>query len=160
MPSKTTEKVIQDFRKEKGFSASKKFTESEILERLLFPMVNEAAEILDQGKALRPSDIDVVWCNGYVGLPPLCWFFRFETDFSCLSQGFPRAKGGLMFFADHVGVDRVLNRLKELQKQYGDDFKPAALLEKMVREGKKFSDLPANDKINTDKVNTRVGARM
>ncbi len=59
-----------------------------------------------------------------------------------------------------MGPDRVLARLKDLQKQYGDDFKPAALLEKVVREGKKFADLPANQGINTAKVNTRVGARM
>lgn len=80
-----------------------------------------------------------MWCNGY---------------------GYPRAKGGLCFFADHVGIPYIVGKLKELQKQYGDDFKPSALLEKLAREGKKFADLPANNGINVAKVPTRVGARM
>lgn len=83
--------------------------------------------------------MQAVWCNGY---------------------GFPRAKGGLLFFADHVGVPKVLAKLQELEKQYGADFKPAKLLEQMVRNGKKFADLPESKGINVEKVPTRVAARM
>ncbi|KAI9015580.1 peroxisomal bifunctional enzyme [Hyaloraphidium curvatum] len=139
IPSKVTEKVIEDFRKEKGYTASNKLSETEILERLLFPMINEGAEILDQGKVLRSSDIDICYVYGY---------------------GFPRAKGGLMYFADHVGLQRVYNKMKELESKYGPELKPAALLEKLARENKKFGDLPPNAQINTGKVDTRVRARM
>ena len=83
-------------------------------------MVNEGAKILEEGKAIRPSDIDVVWENGY---------------------GWPVYRGGPMWWGDHVGLAKVLDKMKEFQATMGDTFKPAALLEKLVAEGKKFQDL-------------------
>ncbi len=90
----------------------------EILERCIYPMINEGAKILEEGKAQRASDIDVVWIYGY---------------------GWPVYRGGPMFYADTVGLKTVLDKLKEFQVRFGDDFKPAALLEKLAADGGSFS---------------------
>jgi 3-hydroxyacyl-CoA dehydrogenase len=120
-PSPVTEKIIQDFRSSKGINA-RTISDEEILERCVYPMINEGAKILEEGKAIRPSDIDVVWVNGY---------------------GWPVYRGGPMHYGDQVGADKVLAKMKEFQGSMGDEFKPSALLEKLVGEGKKFSDLKA-----------------
>jgi 3-hydroxyacyl-CoA dehydrogenase len=120
-PSPVTEKVIKDFMAKTG-AVARDVSDQEILERCLYPMVNEGAKILEEGKAIRASDIDVVWVNGY---------------------GWPTYRGGPMYWADQVGLDKILARLKEFHATLGDDFKPAPLLEKLVAEGKKFSDLKA-----------------
>ncbi len=117
-PSPVVEKIILDFADKKGINR-RKISDDEILERCIYPMINEGAKILEEGKAIRSSDIDIVWINGY---------------------GFPVYRGGPMFYGDTVGADKVLAKMKEFQAQMGDDFKPAALLEKIVAEGKKFSD--------------------
>ena len=96
-------------------------SDDEILARCVYPMINEGAKILEEGMSSRPSDIDVVWVNGY---------------------GWPVYRGGPMFYADTVGLDTVLAKLKEFGEQDGGDFwTPAPLLEKLVSEGKSFSDL-------------------
>jgi 3-hydroxyacyl-CoA dehydrogenase len=120
-PSPVTEKVIKDFMAKTG-AVARTVSDAEILERCLYPMVNEGAKILAEGKASRASDIDVVWVNGY---------------------GWPTYWGGPMYWADQVGLDKILAKLKEFQATLGDDFKPAPLLEKLVAEGKKFSDWKA-----------------
>jgi 3-hydroxyacyl-CoA dehydrogenase len=120
-PSPVTEKVIKDFMAKTG-AVARTVSDAEILERCLYPMVNEGAKILAEGKASRASDIDVVWVNGY---------------------GWPTYRGGPMYWADQVGLDKILAKLKEFQATLGDDFKPAPLLEKLVAEGKKFSDWKA-----------------
>jgi 3-hydroxyacyl-CoA dehydrogenase len=83
-------------------------------------MINEGAKILEEGKAIRASDIDIVWINGY---------------------GWPVYRGGPMFYGDTIGLDKVLAKMVELQGQHGDDFKPSQLLEKLAAEGKRFQDL-------------------
>jgi 3-hydroxyacyl-CoA dehydrogenase len=118
-PSPVTEKILHDFIVKSGANP-RKISDEEILERCVYPMVNEGAKILDEGKAIRPSDIDVVWENGY---------------------GWPVYRGGPMWFGDQVGLPKVLAKMKEFQAQMGDQFKPAALLEKLVSEGKKFADV-------------------
>jgi 3-hydroxyacyl-CoA dehydrogenase len=118
-PSPVTEKVIKDFVAKSGVNA-RHISDEEILERCLYPMINEGAKILEEGKAIRASDIDIVWQNGY---------------------GWPVYRGGPMFYGDLVGLDKVLAKMKEFQATMGDQFKPAALLETLVAEGKKFSDL-------------------
>jgi 3-hydroxyacyl-CoA dehydrogenase len=120
-PSPVTEKVIKDFMAKTG-AVARTVSDAEILERCLYPMVNEGAKILAEGKASRASDIDVVWVNGY---------------------GWPTYRGGPMYWADQVGLDKILAKLKVFQATLGDDFKPAPLLEKLVAEGKKFSDWKA-----------------
>ena len=117
-PSPVVEKMILDYAAEKGVNR-RKISDDEILERCIYPMINEGAKILEEGKAIRSSDIDIVWINGY---------------------GFPVYRGGPMFYGDTVGADKVLAKMKEFQAQMGDDFKPAALLEKIVAEGKRFGD--------------------
>jgi 3-hydroxyacyl-CoA dehydrogenase len=83
-------------------------------------MINEGAKILEEGKAQRASDIDIVWINGY---------------------GWPVYRGGPMFYADLVGADKVLAKMKGFEATMGEDFKPAPLLEKVVAEKKQLQDL-------------------
>jgi 3-hydroxyacyl-CoA dehydrogenase len=116
-PSPVTEKIIQEFVAKSGVNP-RKITDEEILERCLYPMVNEGAKILEEGKAIRASDIDVIWENGY---------------------GWPVYQGGPMWWGDFVGLDKILAKMKEFQAKMGDVYKPAALLETMVAEGKKFT---------------------
>jgi 3-hydroxyacyl-CoA dehydrogenase len=118
-PSPVTEKVLHDFIVKSGANP-RMIGDEEIRERCLYPMVNEGAKILQEGKAIRPSDIDVVWENGY---------------------GWPVYQGGPMWWGDYVGLDKVLGKMREFQATMGDTFKPAALLEKLVAENKKFQDL-------------------
>jgi len=118
-PSPVTEKIIKDFMAKSGKNA-RSISDEEILERTIYPMINEGAKILEEKKAIRPSDIDVVWMNGY---------------------GWPVYRGGPMHYGDAIGLDKVLTKMKQWQAEMGDDFKPSALLEKLVAEGKKFRDL-------------------
>ncbi len=116
-PSPVTEQIIKDFVAKSGVNP-RTITDEEILERCLYPMVNEGAKILEEGKAIRASDIDVIWQNGY---------------------GWPVYRGGPMFWGDQVGLAKILAKMKEFQAQMGDVYKPAALLETMVAEGKSFT---------------------
>ncbi|SHG00858.1 3-hydroxyacyl-CoA dehydrogenase [Microbulbifer donghaiensis] len=96
--------------------------DEEILERTIYPIINEGARILEEGIAARSGDIDVVLAYGF---------------------GFPRYRGGPMQYADEIGLDRVLAGLNKYRKQlrYGETwFKPAPLLEKLAKAGKKFRD--------------------
>jgi len=117
-PSPVTEKIINDFIVKSGRNP-RKISDEEILDRCIYPMINEGAKILEEGKAIRSSDIDVVWVNGY---------------------GWPVYRGGPMYYGDQLGPDKVLAKMQEFQAKMGEDFKPAALLERLVAEGKKFSD--------------------
>jgi 3-hydroxyacyl-CoA dehydrogenase len=117
-PSPVTEKIINDFIVKSGRNP-RKIGDEEILERCIYPMINEGAKILEEGKAIRSSDIDVVWVNGY---------------------GWPVYRGGPMYYGDQLGPDKVLAKMKEFQGAMGDDFKPAGLLETLVAEGKKLAD--------------------
>jgi 3-hydroxyacyl-CoA dehydrogenase len=112
-PSMFVEEVIRAFSDAQGIKR-RVIADQEILERCLYPMINEGAKILDEGKAFRASDIDVVWVNGY---------------------GWPVYRGGPMFYATTLGLGRVLDRMKAFQATYGDDFKPSAYLERLVRDG-------------------------
>jgi 3-hydroxyacyl-CoA dehydrogenase len=118
-PSPVTEKIIKDFMAKKGVNG-RKISDEEILERCLFPMINEGVQILADKKAIRSSDIDVIWQYGY---------------------GFPHYRGGLMYYGDQLGPARVLAKMKEFQATMGDQFKPSPLLEKIVAEGKTFADI-------------------
>jgi len=116
-PSPVTADLIEKFRAAKGVNV-RSFTDEEIIERCIYPMINEGAKILQEGKASRASDIDIVWINGY---------------------GWPVYRGGPMFYADTVGLKTVLGTLKAFQAKFGDDFRPAPLLEKLAAEGGTFS---------------------
>jgi len=118
-PSPVTEKIIRDFMAKQG-ATPRQISETEILERCIYPMINEGAKILEEGIAIRPSDIDIVWINGY---------------------GWPVYRGGPMFYADTVGLDKVVAKLKEYAPKLGADFTISPLLEKMAAEGKRFQDM-------------------
>jgi 3-hydroxyacyl-CoA dehydrogenase len=115
-PSPLVERVIRDFALAKGVER-RAVADAEILERCLYPMINEGAKILEEGKALRASDIDIVWINGY---------------------GWPAYRGGPMFYADAVGLSKVLAKMEEFRAAMGDDFAPSPLLARMAREGARF----------------------
>jgi 3-hydroxyacyl-CoA dehydrogenase len=115
-PSPVTEQVIRDFVVKSGVNP-RTISDEEILERCLYPMVNEGAKILEEGKAIRPSDIDVVWQNGY---------------------GWPVYRGGPMFWGGQVGLGNILEKMKAFEATMGDAYKPAALLETLAADGKKF----------------------
>ena len=94
-------------------------SDEEILQRCLYPLINEGALILEEGIAQRPSDIDVVYVFGYA---------------------FPAAKGGPMHYADQVGLKHVYDKICEFRERDGEMYwKPAPLLEKLVKEGKTFA---------------------
>jgi 3-hydroxyacyl-CoA dehydrogenase len=118
-PSPEVEKVILDFAARSG-KAPRKVSDEEILERCVFPMINEGFKILAEGKAIRASDIDVIWVNGY---------------------GWPVYRGGPMFYAEQVGFANVLEKLKQFEKDFGEAFAPAPLLEQAVAEGKSCREL-------------------
>jgi 3-hydroxyacyl-CoA dehydrogenase len=116
-PDMEVEKIIVEVSSEMGITR-RKISEEEILARLLYPMVNEGAKILDEGIAIRASDIDVIWVYGY---------------------GWPVYRGGPMFWADQVGVKKINDQLLDWQKKEGDVWKPAGLMAKLAASGKGFT---------------------
>jgi len=118
-PSPVTEQIIKDFAAKSG-NPQRKISEAEILERCNYAMINEGAKILEEGIAIRPSDIDIVWINGY---------------------GWPAYRGGPMFYGDTVGLANVVAKLKEYGPRMGADFKISPLLEKLAAAGKRFQDM-------------------
>jgi 3-hydroxyacyl-CoA dehydrogenase len=94
--------------------------EEEIIKRCVYGMVNEGAKLLEQGIALRPSDIDIVYVTGY---------------------GFPAHQGGPMYYADRIGLGNVLADIKRFHAEYGFWWKPAPLLERLAHDGGRFADL-------------------
>jgi 3-hydroxyacyl-CoA dehydrogenase len=119
IPSPVVEQIILDFAAKQGINR-RDISDEEILERCVYPMINEGAKILEEGMAIRASDVDIVWLNGY---------------------GWPLYRGGPMFYGDLIGLPKVLEKMKTFQAQMGEEFKPSALLEKLVAEGKSFKDL-------------------
>ena len=117
IPDPVVEQLIVQASKEANIPR-RQITDQEILERCLYALVNEGAEILEEGIALRASDIDIVYIYGY---------------------GFPRYRGGPMFYADTMGLDKVLESVRRYHSEQGEFWKPAALLEKLAAEGKKFN---------------------
>jgi len=116
IPDPEVETIILDVSKEMGIRR-RPISDDEILARLLYPMVNEGAKILEEKIAIRASDIDVIWIYGY---------------------GWPVYRGGPMFWADQVGLKTIRDRLLEWQRQQGEDWKPAELLSRLVSEGRAF----------------------
>lgn len=95
--------------------------EDEIVERCVYSLINEGANILEEGIAIRAGDIDVIWLNGY---------------------GFPRHRGGPMHYADTVGVDKVYDKVCRFRDRFGDQYwQPSPLLERLARDQGRFADL-------------------
>jgi 3-hydroxyacyl-CoA dehydrogenase len=118
-PDSEVEKIIVDVATEMGITR-RHIDDEEILQRLLYPMVNEGAKILDEKIAIRASDIDVIWVYGY---------------------GWPVYRGGPMFWADQIGLKAMRDRMLHFQKATGDAFwTPAPLLTRLADAGKGFLD--------------------
>jgi 3-hydroxyacyl-CoA dehydrogenase len=114
IPDPEVESLIREKAAEKGI-APREISAEEIIERTLYPLVNEGAKILEEKIAARASDIDVVWVNGY---------------------GFPIGKGGPMFWAGLEGASKIIERLEHWHQRTGKDvFKPAPLLKRMAETG-------------------------
>ncbi|MAF48839.1 MAG: 3-hydroxyacyl-CoA dehydrogenase NAD-binding domain-containing protein [Rhodospirillales bacterium] len=117
IPDPEVDAMIEEISKDRGIER-RQIGDEEIVERIIFPMINEGAQIVDEGIALRASDIDVTYIHGY---------------------GFPRYRGGLMFHADAVGLDKVLETMQRLQSEEGEAMAPAPLLVKLAKEGGSFT---------------------
>jgi 3-hydroxyacyl-CoA dehydrogenase len=118
-PDPEVEKIILEVSKQMGLQR-RAISDDEILARLLYPMINEGAKILEEKLAIRASDIDVIWVYGY---------------------GWPVYRGGPMFYADSIGLKVIRDRLLDWQRQHGDVWKPADLLSRLAADGKGFRDL-------------------
>lgn len=116
-PDPEVEQMIRDFAAGRGIEP-RAVSDQEMLERCLYPMVNEGAKILDEGVAARPSDIDVVWVKGY---------------------GWPLHTGGPMFWADAVGLDRVAGSIRDWHGRLGGShWELSPRLERLAAEGSAF----------------------
>ncbi len=116
IPDPAVDAIIAEVSKELGITR-RTVSDDEVLERCMFAMISEGAKILEEGIALRASDVDTVWINGY---------------------GFPPHRGGPMFYADTVGLPKVLARIQELEKAHGKVWHPSALLVKLAESGGSF----------------------
>jgi 3-hydroxyacyl-CoA dehydrogenase len=117
IPSPVVEEMIGKYRQQIGITP-RTISDEEIVERLVFSLVNEGAKILEEGIASKASDIDMVYLTGY---------------------GFPLYRGGPMCYADQVGLFNVVQAMKRFQKNPHDDasfWEPAPLLKNLVAEGK------------------------
>src|SRR3989454_3286472 len=113
-PDPEVERIILEVSQGQGIKR-RQIPDDEILARLLYPMINEGAKILEEGLAIRASDIDVIWVYGYGG---------------------PGYRGGPMYWADQVGLKTIRDRMRELQQRTGDEFwRPAGLLGKLADQG-------------------------
>lgn len=120
LPDPEVEKLIDETLAKLGLKR-RQISDDEILERMVYPMINEGARILEEKIAARPSDIDVVWLYGY---------------------GWPIYRGGPMFYADQVGLKHIADRLSFYAKQTNDpSLEPAPLLKRLADEGKTFASL-------------------
>ena len=118
MPYDDAAKIIEQARRDSGITP-RAISADEIVERLIYALVNEGARILEEGFALRAADIDIIYLNGY---------------------GFPAYRGGPMWYADTVGLVNVYKRVAEFEKQHGKIWTPAPLLKRLAEQGKTFAD--------------------
>ena len=116
IPDPAVARCIEECAREAGIS-QRAVPPEEIVERTIFAAINEGAKILEEGIALRAADIDVIFINGY---------------------GFPAHRGGPMWFADTIGLERVYQRIREFEQQHGPLWTPAPLLRQLTEQGKSF----------------------
>ena len=119
IPDPEIEKLIVSVSEELGYER-RPIDEAEIIQRCIYPLINEGANSLAEGIAQRPGDIDTVWIYGY---------------------GFPRQRGGPMFYADTVGLKEIYDVMSKLYDEHGEWLKPAPLLAELAAAGKGFADL-------------------
>ena len=117
-PDPLVTELVRKWVDEAGI-VQRQISAGEITDRCLYALVNEGARILEEGYALRASDIDIIYLNGY---------------------GFPAHRGGPMWYADTVGLKQVCDRVSEFHRQHGEIWRPAPLLKRLADEGKRFAD--------------------
>jgi 3-hydroxyacyl-CoA dehydrogenase len=117
-PDPAVGELIRKWVAEAGI-VQRQISAAEITDRCLYALVNEGARILEEGIALRASDIDIIYINGY---------------------GFPAHRGGPMWYADAVGLKQVYGQVSEFHRQQGEIWQPAPLLKQLAEQGKKFAE--------------------
>ena len=117
-PDPIIDTLIRDVSEELGI-ARQPILDTDVIPRCLYPLVNEGAKILDEGIATRASDIDVIWIHGY---------------------GFPRFRGGPMFWANTIGLRAVYDMMSRLYDLHGEWFQPSSLLKQLASHNKSFGD--------------------
>jgi 3-hydroxyacyl-CoA dehydrogenase len=121
-PDPEVEDIIRETAAELGVER-REVTDDEVLKRCLYPLINIGAQLLDDGVALRSSDIDIVYCYGY---------------------GFPKHRGGPMYWADQQGLATIVADMQNYANELGDRWRPAPLLEKLASEGGGFAALTSS----------------
>lgn len=117
--SPTTDCLINDVAQAKGIARGKVVADASLLARLIYPVVNEGAKILEEGIALRASDIDIAAVLGY---------------------NWPLYRGGPLFWADQLGLERIVAEMRELEAVHGEFFRPSKLLTNLAAQGLSFSE--------------------
>ena len=117
--SDVTGKLIKEVAAARGIASNRTSGDEALLGRLLYPVVNEGAKILEEGIALRASDIDIAAVLGY---------------------NWPVYRGGPLFWADQVGLDRIVADMRALEVAHGETFRPAPLLVRLAEAGRRFGD--------------------
>jgi 3-hydroxyacyl-CoA dehydrogenase len=117
VPDPELDGLIREWAADAGI-AQREIATEEIVERCIYMLINEGARILEEGIALRASDIDVIFVDGY---------------------GFPRWRGGPMRYADRVGLKKVYDRIRAFHRQYGPVWEPAPLLRRLAESGGRFA---------------------
>jgi len=118
IPDPEVDDLVRKWASEAGI-APRKISSEEIVERCIYALVNEGARILEEGIALRAVDIDIIYLNGY---------------------GFPAYRGGPMWYADAVGLDKVYRGISEFHQRHGELWEPAPLLKRLAEEGRAFAE--------------------
>ncbi len=136
IPDPEIEALIAETARQAGIPRRVISTE-EIIERCIYAMINEGARILEEGYALRASDIDTVYLTGY---------------------GFPAYRGGPMWYADTAGLKKVYERVVDFHRQFGELWEPAPLLARLAAEGRTFASLDAEKSVESAR-EERAGAR-
>ena len=121
IPDPEVTNLVRGWAAEAGIP-QRQVSTGEILDRCIYALVNEGARILEEGYALRAVDIDIIYLNGY---------------------GFPSYRGGPMWFADTVGLEKVYDRVCEFRRQHGPLWEPAPLLAQLAKQGRSFADFKA-----------------
>src|SRR5581483_11257853 len=109
-------KLIEETATSAGI-ARRDVPREELVERPLYALINEGAKVLEEGVALRASDIDIIYIYGY---------------------GFPPYRGGPMWYADAVGLKKVYERIRQFEREHGAMWKPAGLLQQLAESGRTF----------------------
>ena len=122
IPNAEVEQLIEEVSKHAGITREK-IPQDDMLKRMIYAMVNEAAKILDEGIAQRAAAIDVIWVYGY---------------------GWPTYRGGLTYYADQIGLTSIVEDLERFSKEYDPELEPAPLLRELSQEGKSFLEYGEN----------------